>query len=59
MNLRPTKFGHVPSSRFDYELLLMSRFFFGHCQIDGRHDPDDIVRLHLSEKFQKADKTKI
>ena len=37
----------------------MSRFFFGHCQIDGRHDPDDIVRLHLSEKFQKIDETKI
>ena len=57
----PTKIGRVPSSRFDYELLLMSRFFFGHCQIDGRHDPDDNIvrRLHLSEKFQKTDKTKI
>ena len=54
----PTKFGHVPSSRFDYELLLMSRFFFGDCQIDGRHDPDDIVRLHLSEKFRKPIKQK-
>ena len=37
----PTIFGHVPSSSVDYELLLMSRFLFGHCQIDGRHDPDD------------------
>ena len=33
---RPTIFGHVPSSSFDYELLLMSRFFFGRCQIDVR-----------------------
>ena len=49
----PTIFGHVPSSSFDYELLLMSRFFVGHCQIAGRHEPGDIVRLHLSEKYFK------